>query len=106
MNRNISSTGDAPPLEGVEGVDFGEVRYLTRKSRGLTIANTGRVPATFSFVKRPASQDGNDRICPEWLGVSFVASNDDNEYGNLETDVTLVPGDCACSSIEWGQYAA
>jgi inositol polyphosphate 5-phosphatase INPP5B/F len=73
---------------------------LTRKSRGLTIANTGRVPATFSFVKRPASLEGNDRICPEWLKVSFVASNDDTEYENLETDVTLVPGDAVNVALE------
>ena len=99
-HRNISSTGEAPQLEGVEGVDFGDVRYLTRKSRSLTIANTGRVPATFSFVKRPASLQGDDRICPEWLSVSFAASNDDTEYENLETDVTLVPGDAVNVTLE------
>jgi inositol polyphosphate 5-phosphatase INPP5B/F len=99
-HRNISSADEAPPLESVEGVDFGEVRYLTRKSRSLTIANTGRVPATFSFVKRPASPEENDRICPEWLRVSFAASNDDTEYENLETDVTLIPGDAVNVALE------
>lgn len=57
------------------------------------------MPATFSFVKRPAS-DGNDLICPEWLKVSFATSNDDTEYENLETDVTLVPGDAVNVTLE------
>jgi inositol polyphosphate 5-phosphatase INPP5B/F len=58
------------------------------------------VPATFSFVKRPASPEENDRICPEWLRVSFAASNDDTEYENLDTDVTLVPGDAVNVALE------
>jgi len=99
-HRNTSKTGYPPPLEGVEGVDFGEVRFLTRKSRSLTIANTGRVPATFSFVKRPVSSEEYDRICPEWLKVSFSTSDDDTEYENLETDVTLVPGDAVNVTLE------
>ncbi len=73
---------------------------MTGKSRSLTIANTGRVPATFSFVKRPASSDEKDRICPEWLKVSFAASNDDTEYEKLENDVTLVPGDAVNVTLE------
>jgi phosphatidylinositol-bisphosphatase len=51
-------------------------------------------------VKRPASPDGNDRICPEWLRVSFAASNDDSEYENLVTDVTLVPGDAVNVTLD------
>lgn len=77
---------------------------MKRKSRSLTIANTGRVQATFSFVKRPTSPDGSDSVGPEWLKVIFDPSSSDNEYEkpaeNPDNDVTLIPGDAVNVTLE------
>jgi phosphatidylinositol-bisphosphatase len=89
--------------DGVEGVDFGEVRYLLRKSRALTIANTGRVPASFSFVERPGEDGETGRIAPQWLTVSFVGSGldeDERMRQKYEREVTLEPGDTINAILE------
>jgi phosphatidylinositol-bisphosphatase len=54
-----------------EGVDFGDVRFGKSKRRSITVANTGRVPATFGFADRPVDQDQNAGPFPQWLSVSF-----------------------------------
>jgi inositol polyphosphate 5-phosphatase INPP5B/F len=87
-STNIAST----PVGGPEIIDFGEVRYLQRKSRGLTIANTGRVPAQLAFVKISADTSGVELIAPEWLSVNF-ASSDDEKTTSVESEMTLEPGD-------------
>ena len=51
-----------------EGVNFGSVRYDQPKTRTLTIANTGRVLATFGFVDRPADQQHRGASTP-WLSI-------------------------------------
>ncbi|RDW88394.1 phosphatase family protein-like protein [Coleophoma cylindrospora] len=83
-----------------EGVDFGEVGYQRRKSRYLTIANTGQVAAKFSFVSRP-SISGVERVSPEWLSVKFAeTSSPDPQDKNVEGEVVLEPGNTIHTTLE------
>lgn len=72
-------------------VDFGDVAPLERKARTLTVANTGGVAATFSFVDRPTTADGEEPP-PEWLKSSFVRPDEDS-FEPLGKSVTLDPGE-------------
>lgn len=54
-----------------EGVDFGDVRFAKSKKRAITIANTGRVPATFGFADRPVENEQDAGPFPPWLTVTF-----------------------------------
>jgi phosphatidylinositol-bisphosphatase len=92
-----------PTTEASEGVDFGDVQYLGRKYRTLTIANTGQVPARFSFVGRPGEAGQPERVTPDWLSASFVSSDmddDSSEYQRPEREVTLEPGETVAASLE------
>jgi len=82
-----------------ESVDFGHVHFMQRKSCSLTIANTGRVPATFSFIENPRAEgsDGTDEAAmATWLRTSF-SREDGNADGEKAVegagDVTLEPGE-------------
>ncbi|KAI9818421.1 MAG: hypothetical protein M1827_000480 [Pycnora praestabilis] len=77
-----------------EGVNFGEIRYLQAKLRGITVANTGRVSATFSFLNRPTAEGNPGGACPPWLSMQFDRQSDNftpNIRGTQE--FTLHPGD-------------
>jgi phosphatidylinositol-bisphosphatase len=54
-----------------EGVDFGDVKFSKSKKRSITIANTGRVPATFGFADRPVDHKQDSGPFPSWLSVTF-----------------------------------
>ncbi|KAI1120435.1 type II inositol-1,4,5-trisphosphate 5-phosphatase [Nemania abortiva] len=87
--------------DGSGGIDFGDIGFMRRKSRSLTIANTGRVQAKLNFLETPASEDdGNHR--PGWLGVKFVHSA--NEYDKNEDasikGISLEPGETVNAVIE------
>lgn len=76
-----------------EGVNFGSVRYDQPKTRTLTIANTGRVLATFGFVDRPADQQHRG-ASPPWLSISFDRPSDNqNANRNALQEHSLSPGD-------------
>ncbi|KAF4978425.1 hypothetical protein FZEAL_5189 [Fusarium zealandicum] len=79
-------------------VDFGEVAALERKTRSLTVANTGGVSATFSFVAKPSTEDGADTI-PEWLKTTFVRADEESPEP-LGVKVTLDPGETASVMLE------
>lgn len=88
-------------------VDFGELRFLKKETSSLTLANTGRVPATFSFVEKPTSEDtgGADNALPlsRWLTTSFVHSgiaDDGSELVELGQEVTLEPGETVGAVLE------
>ena len=79
-----------------EGVNFGEVRYDREKGRGITIANTGRVPATVGFVDRSVDQGQPGGVAPPWLKINFDrASDNENINSNTLRNYTLQPGDAA-----------
>ena len=81
------------------GVDFGEVGYFRERSRSLTIANTGRVPAKFLFVEKPGGLDDSGRSeRQDWLSVAFDRSpsggnQDEQQQEPLGDEVTLEPGE-------------
>ena len=108
----VDSSLDSPQIGGpsdrrassssAEGVDFGHVAFLERKSRSLTIANTSAVHTTFAFVDKP-SVSGDDRIAPSWLSVYFVGSakdEDERAKNDLKREVTLEPGDAVNVTLE------
>jgi phosphatidylinositol-bisphosphatase len=85
------------------GIDFGDVAYLHRKIRSLTIANTGQVAATFAFVDRPSATGEEDQIGPDWLSVCFVDSDidkDEHILKDMKREVTLEPGDAVNATLE------
>lgn len=91
----IASEGAHSPDDSV---DFGEIRYLEQHEANLTLANTGRVPATISFVENPAieGEPNSGSIFSPWLSVSMtgIESNDTcGEAGDLGKTVTLEPGE-------------
>ncbi|KAF2999445.1 hypothetical protein E8E13_007812 [Curvularia kusanoi] len=71
------ATGSSPAAEknatdsSFDGVDFGDVKFAKSKRRNITIANTGRVPATFGFADRPIEEDQDSGPFPSWLTVTF-----------------------------------
>jgi hypothetical protein len=79
-------------------VDFGEIGFLEKHTLSLTLANTGRVPATLSFVETPTTGGSEDKDAArtQWLTSSFVhseATDDQSGPVDLGTEVTLEPGE-------------
>ncbi|KAH8178424.1 phosphatase [Sarocladium implicatum] len=72
-------------------VDFGDVEFLDTKPCSLTIANTGSVAATFSFVDKPGLGESSD-ASPNWLFTSFVQP-DGGTSDPIGGTVTLQPGE-------------
>ncbi|PVI07678.1 DNase I-like protein [Periconia macrospinosa] len=96
------STGTSSPHNknktdsSFDGVDFGEVQFAKSKRRSLTIANTGRVPATFGFTDRPAGKNHPQGPLPPWLTLQFDREPDADSKtpaGNLNQQFTLEPAD-------------
>ncbi|KIW96908.1 uncharacterized protein Z519_02299 [Cladophialophora bantiana CBS 173.52] len=77
-------------------VHFGEVRYGVQKTRMVTIANTGQITATFSFVERPSESDKDARVVPKWLELSVEpGSIHPSEQGEHKGtyEIVLSPGE-------------
>ncbi|PCD42704.1 hypothetical protein AU210_005230 [Fusarium oxysporum f. sp. radicis-cucumerinum] len=101
--ENEGRPGITVVVEGSEGneeniVDFGEVIPLEKQIRHLTVANTGSVPATFSFVTKPTTEDGDDAV-PVWLKTTFLSADEESQEPLGET-VTLNPGETALVLLE------
>ncbi|GJN82999.1 phosphatase [Purpureocillium lilacinum] len=79
-------------------VDFGDVAFLERKNAIVTIANTSGVPATFSFVETPTTEEG-ECACLSWLKTSFIRP-DEEMNDKLGRTVTLEPGETVLAHIE------
>ena len=82
------------PSSTPESVDFGHVKYDSPKTRSITVANTGRVPATFGFAPRGIGSEGEGSVTPKWLSVGF----ENRSIGTVAVwkglqDITLRPGD-------------
>lgn len=83
---------------GDDSVDFGQVKFLDKKTAYLTLANTGRVPASIQFVENPApnsAEDGSD--VAQWLSTSLSAAEPSDAQAK---EVTLEPGDTVNATIE------
>ncbi|OTA81652.1 hypothetical protein M434DRAFT_206557 [Hypoxylon sp. CO27-5] len=89
-------------VDGSEGVDFGEIGFLRKETRSLTIANTGGVSAKFGFIDNPIIQDDATQHF-SWLEFKFVSSNvsnDDETQNSLGDEITLEPGETVNAVIE------
>lgn len=89
---------------GHEVVDFGKIRYLERRTAHLTLANTGRVPATLSFVERPNTDEPGDGSSDHrrWLATLLSGaevSGAAEEAVDLGKEVTLEPGETVNATI-------
>ena len=73
-----------------EGVWFGKLRWMQSKHRNLTIANTGRVPATIRFVESPHAAGEPSRIAPSYLKLS-IGDEEITSLGTTSRPVTLEP---------------
>ncbi|KAI2609053.1 DNase I-like protein [Hypoxylon fragiforme] len=88
--------------DGSEGIDFGDIGFLRNNVRFLTIANTGRVPAKFSFVDKPNVVEDATKY-PPWLFFKFSRSSardDEQSQDPLGDEITLEPGETADAIIE------
>ncbi|CAK7565410.1 MAG: hypothetical protein SEPTF4163_003327 [Sporothrix epigloea] len=91
-----------------EAVTFGPLTFLQKSTATLTIANTGRVPAVFSFVEKPTIEDisasGSVAHPYQWLTTSFERQDkdlDDKERPlDLEKETTLEPGETVNAILE------
>ncbi|KAL1835669.1 hypothetical protein VTJ49DRAFT_6252 [Mycothermus thermophilus] len=85
-------------------VDFGDIEFLKKSSASLTLANTGGVPATVSFVEKPGAEDSGDESSqPPWLTTWFVhteAPENDTESVDLGKEVTLQPGETLSAVLD------
>lgn len=92
--RDSDSTRTDSSSSKFEGVDFGHVKYDHVKTRSVTIANTGRVPATVGFVDRPVESGQPGGVAPLWLKIGFdrPPDNKNSNPGALQ-EHTLHPGD-------------
>ncbi|KAL8854110.1 MAG: hypothetical protein Q9221_001032 [Calogaya cf. arnoldii] len=88
--------GECRSFSSPEGVDFGNVRFDSPKTRAITVANTGRVPATVGFTDRIVTADKAGGDAPPWLRIQFDRSSDKDRPASEFRDVyTLEPGDAA-----------
>ncbi|KZM21831.1 Phosphoinositide 5-phosphatase [Ascochyta rabiei] len=79
-----------------DGVDFGDVKFAKSKRRNITIANTGRVPATFGFADRPIEEDQDAGPFPSWLSVTFDKESDARSKSgpdDIQQRYTLAPAE-------------
>ncbi|KAI1157954.1 type II inositol-1,4,5-trisphosphate 5-phosphatase [Nemania serpens] len=90
-------------VDGSGGVDFGDVGFMRKKSRFLTIANTGGVPAKLHFLENPNDED-SDKQRPVWLRSKFARSPHDETGDKLEdtmnNEISLDPGETVSVVIE------
>ncbi|XWX00480.1 hypothetical protein V2A60_008500 [Cordyceps javanica] len=85
-------------------VDMGGLSFLAKKSNSITIANTGGVPASFSFMDRPAVDNSDDGIQSHgWLTTSFVKSDASAEA--VGPTVMLEPGETVTAMLD-GQVSS
>jgi phosphatidylinositol-bisphosphatase len=99
-NRSSASGTDTPDESSNQGVNFGRLHFGEHKSKHVTIANTGQVPATIAFVNRPGPTGEPEAPMPIWLTAHFDRDPDPREKLKFKAreppTYTLEPGD-ACN---------
>jgi inositol polyphosphate 5-phosphatase INPP5B/F len=105
VDKVTDADGKGTPDSSVDAVtvNFGKVSAAERKKRNITIANTGRVPATMSFVDRPSPDDTAAAPVPPWLSIHWDREPDrpksakSPRKGKLSSpaEYTLQPGDAS-----------
>ncbi|KIV90751.1 hypothetical protein PV10_05375 [Exophiala mesophila] len=95
-NLSDLSNPNADGPTDMSAVDFGPIRYHERQTRTVTIANTGQIPATFSFVERPSDAEDDVKAVPDWLtlDINHETIEPATKSGTgQEPRFTLYPGD-------------
>ncbi|KAF3897457.1 Type I inositol polyphosphate 5-phosphatase 8 [Trichophyton interdigitale] len=93
--RRSSSGGVVLPTQP-DTVHFGKVRYRDPRSRSLTLANTGGVPATFGFHYNPSIDTTGPCSSPPWLNIRVDwPANNSNQDDKSPKEYTFQPGDSA-----------
>lgn len=82
-----------------EGVWFGGIRWAQAKHRSLTVANTGRVPASFTLIERPVGPGQAPGIAPKWLNLKINDTSTSSTVSGTEP-VHLEPGETANIELE------
>ncbi|KAK5064611.1 hypothetical protein LTR84_000445 [Exophiala bonariae] len=95
-NHPEDTSSNADDTADMSAVQFGRIRYGEKKTRTVTVANTGQITATVAFVERPSENGEEGKIVPSWLKLSMedetsVSSGQDGT--KPPTDFTLSPGD-------------
>ncbi|KAK8030074.1 type II inositol-1-4-5-trisphosphate 5-phosphatase [Apiospora rasikravindrae] len=90
--------------DGSGGIHFGDINFLDYKERSLTVANTGRVSASFCFVAKlgisgEATGESHGASPPEWLHIDIQPSSM-VKMVNGEKTVTLEPGETVSAVID------
>lgn len=88
-NHSDESVPNADGPADMNAVHFGEVRYAVKKTRVITIANTGQIAASFSFVDRPGGPGQQARIAPGWLQI--LTGPDEVQATHTEEEVLRAP---------------
>ncbi|KAK4118184.1 DNase I-like protein [Parathielavia appendiculata] len=91
--------------ESSASIAFGEVRMLKKYTSSLTLANTGGVRATLSFVEKPTVEDsgGDGTSQLQWLRTSFIhpeATADDTGPVDMGSEVSLEPGETVVAILD------
>ncbi|KAI0428679.1 type II inositol-1,4,5-trisphosphate 5-phosphatase [Xylaria sp. FL1042] len=97
-----SIADESAALDGSGGVNFGDAAFMRKKSRSLTIANTGRVQAKLMFLEKPDNGD-DDTQKPSWFEVKFVPPMDEDTQRTEDTpqhEISLDPGETVNAVIE------
>ncbi|TQS35714.1 hypothetical protein Golomagni_03858 [Golovinomyces magnicellulatus] len=85
-----------------DAVDFGQVAYNQKITQNLTVANTGRVPATVRFIDKQGLLEENCSKASQWLSFYFYDSETNKDGKLIETmkkNVTLEPGDAVNAAL-------
>jgi phosphatidylinositol-bisphosphatase len=96
-----SKSKDSSEQNSFQGVNFGDVKYDVPVSRSMTVANTGRVPASFCFVDRPVEDKQPKGICPPWITLIVDRQSDNNNSNPTALrEYTLQPGETTTMDLE------
>jgi len=102
-----SKADDAADMNAVQ---FGQVRYGEKKTRTVTIANTGQIAATITFADRPSDLGEDGKAVPSWMELNVEQETNENADQNTTKspcEFTLSPGDttviCLTIDISDGQ---
>ncbi|KAK5125557.1 hypothetical protein LTR85_000668 [Meristemomyces frigidus] len=82
-----------------EGVWLGDVRFAQGKHRTLTIANTGRVPASFNFIERPVAVNQAHGIAPKWVDLKVNGAPVSSSSKGTNA-ISLEPGETCTVELE------
>jgi phosphatidylinositol-bisphosphatase len=98
--HRLSGGTESPEEYSNQSINFGRLHFGDHKSKHVTIANTGQVLATISFVNRPGPTGEPEPPMPVWLTAEFDRDPDakDKSKSKAKTAATytLEPGE-ACN---------